>query len=80
MASLSHKANQRKNPAPRLSWTIYEFCSAVGISRSTYEKLKRQGRQPREMKIGKAVRISQSAAEQWVRALEAANRSDAAAA
>ena len=80
MASLSHKANQRKNPAPRLSWTIYEFCSAVGISRSTYEKLKRQGRQPREMKICKAVRISQASAEEWVRSLEAANRLDAVAA
>jgi predicted DNA-binding transcriptional regulator AlpA len=79
MASLSHKANRKKNPVPRLSWTIYEFCAAVGISRSTYEKLKRQGRHPREMKIGKAVRISQAAAAQWVAAQEAASRPEVAA-
>jgi hypothetical protein len=77
---LSVKANRKKNRVPRLSWTIYEFCSAVGISRSMYEKLKRQGQQSREMLIGKTVRISQDSAANWIASREAArSRPDAAA-
>lgn len=64
-------ANIKKHPVPRLSWSVDEFCSAVGISRSTYEKLKRQGLAPREMRIGWAVRVSQLAAAEWIAAREA---------
>ena len=59
-------ANSEKYPVPRLGWSVDEFCSAVGISRSTYEKLKRKGLAPREMRIGWAVRISQLAASEWI--------------
>ncbi|UWU79095.1 transcriptional regulator [Bradyrhizobium huanghuaihaiense] len=62
--------NIEKHPVPRLSWSVDEFCSSVGISRSTYEKLKRQGLAPREMRIGWAVRISQLAAVEWIAARE----------
>ncbi|AHY53354.1 AraC family transcriptional regulator [Bradyrhizobium japonicum] len=63
-------ANIEKHPVPRLSWSVDEFCSSVGISRSTYEKLKRRGLAPREMRIGWAVRISQLAAVEWIAARE----------
>ena len=79
MASLSRKANSKKNPVPRLALTIYEFCMATGISRTAYEKLKRQNRHPREMRIGKSVRISQAAAAQWIAAQEAVQRPEVAA-
>ncbi|MCS3496172.1 putative DNA-binding transcriptional regulator AlpA [Bradyrhizobium japonicum] len=64
-------ANIKKHPVPRLSWSVDEFCSAVGISRSTYEKLKRHSLAPREMRIGWAVRISQLAVADWIAAREA---------
>lgn len=54
----------------RLSMTVLEFCASVGISKSTYEKLKRAGQHPREMQICRAVRISQRAAQEWIKARE----------
>ena len=79
MGSLTVKANRRKHPVPRLSWTIYEFCSAVGINRCTYERLRKQGLHPREMLVGKRVRISQDSAREWIAAREAAHRPEVAA-
>ena len=73
--SKSRRSKQRKKKrrqhrprtsVPRLSFTVPEFCEAVNISRSTYEKLKRQRRNPVEMVIGKSIRISQAAAEDWI--------------
>jgi predicted DNA-binding transcriptional regulator AlpA len=71
MMARSIAANIEKHPVPRLGWSVDEFCSAVGISRSTYETLKRRGLAPREMRIGWAVRISQHAAAEWIAAREA---------
>ena len=67
----SRAANAEKYPAvQRISLSIDEFCTSVGISRSTYEKLKRANKQPREMHVGKSVRISQAAVNAWVRERE----------
>jgi predicted DNA-binding transcriptional regulator AlpA len=76
----SREANSKKYAAvPRLSYSVDEFCVAMGISRSSYEKLKRAGRHPREMRIGKAVRISKDAAAQWITEREGMSRPEVAA-
>jgi excisionase family DNA binding protein len=54
------------------AFTIKEFCAAMGISRTTFYMLKREGRGPREMHIGGAVRISPEARKAWRAAMEAA--------
>ena len=68
----SREDNRKKHPnVPRLSYSVDEFCVAVGISRSTYEKLKRANQHPREMRVSrKSVRISQTAAAEWIMAQE----------
>lgn len=53
------------------SISIDMFCELENISRSTYYKLKRQGRAPREMKLGQRVTISEVAHEDWRREREA---------
>ncbi|QIG98586.1 MULTISPECIES: hypothetical protein [unclassified Bradyrhizobium] len=75
----SREANSKKYAAvPRLSYSVDEFCTAMNISRSLYEKMKRAGWNPREMRIGKAVRISKEAAAQWIIEREGMSRPDAA--
>ena len=43
--------------------TVADFCQAVGISRSTWHKLKRQGATPAVVTIGGIQRIRKEAAE-----------------
>lgn len=45
--------------------TVADFCRAVGISRSTWHKLKRQGATPAVVTIGGIQRIRKEAAEAW---------------
>lgn len=49
----------------RQAFTIQEFCFRNGISPGTYHKLKAQGRGPREMPLGRAIRISIEAERDW---------------
>jgi hypothetical protein len=49
---------------------IDEFCKAHSISRSFYFLLKQEGRQPREMRVGNRVLISNEAAAEWRRKCE----------
>jgi hypothetical protein len=63
-------------PAPvmaeREAYTQEEFCEINGgFSRSTYFNLKKTGKGPREMRIGKLVRITREAAADWRREREA---------
>jgi hypothetical protein len=61
------------------SQTILEFCISERISRAKYFQLKAEGRGPREMRIGKLVRISPEARRDWRRSLEQpANPNEAA--
>ena len=46
--------------------TVADFCQAVGISRSTWHKLKRQGATPPVVTIGGIQRIRKEAAEAWL--------------
>jgi predicted DNA-binding transcriptional regulator AlpA len=55
----------------RNAWTIDEFCHRHGICRATYYNLKKKGRGPKTMRIGSHERISDEAAAEWRRELEA---------
>ena len=46
--------------------TVADFCQAVGISRSTWHKLKRKGATPPVVTIGGIQRIRKEAAEAWL--------------
>lgn len=57
---------------PKAAYTVREFCEAHGISAGAYYEAKREGRGPREMRIGsRGVRVSKEAAEEWRREMEA---------
>jgi excisionase family DNA binding protein len=45
--------------------TVSAFCEAVGISRSTWHKLKRNNQIPPVVKIGGIQRIRREAVESW---------------
>ena len=68
---MTAKKMERTRPADgALSFTIDQFCARIPMSRSTYEKLKRRGKHPREMRIGTSVRISVESASAWIRERE----------
>lgn len=46
--------------------TVSEFCQTVGISRSTWHKLKRQGKTPAIISVGGIQRIRREAIETWL--------------
>lgn len=52
--------------------TISEWCESNRIGRSFYYKLKKEGRAPREIRIGAKVLISREASADWRRAMEQA--------
>lgn len=45
--------------------SIPEFCHRNDISKSTFYKLKKQGRGPRIMRLGRAHRITPAAEQDW---------------
>lgn len=55
---------------PGYAQSVESFCKSNGISRSLFYKLRRQGRAPRIMKIGRRTLISEEAASEWRRAME----------
>ena len=50
--------------------TVDEFCEAIRISRSTWHKLKRQGKAPAIINIGGIQRIRRNEIEAWLSANE----------
>jgi len=51
--------------------TIAEFCRVVPISRGTYEKLKRQGKGPKLVRLGpRKLRITPESASAWIKERE----------
>jgi hypothetical protein len=56
--------------APRAAYTISSFCEAYAISPRMYFKMRDAGWGPREMGIGRAVRITFDAAADWALACE----------
>jgi hypothetical protein len=57
--------NQPAPNAPIQAMSIAAFCKLHSISQAFYFKLKRQGRTPREMRVGQRILISQEAARAW---------------
>lgn len=51
--------------------TVAEFCEEVGISRSTWHKLKRTNLTPAIVTVGGIQRIRREALEQWLAENEA---------
>lgn len=49
--------------------TIAQFCEHFGLSLSTYYRLKRDGRGPRELRIGRRVIIPAKTADEWAETL-----------
>lgn len=71
MACRSKHENSKRNPVRRVAWTIDELCASLGISRSLYDKAKREGWGPREMVFGSAgIRITDEARAQWIASRE----------
>jgi len=51
--------------------TIEQFCQMVPISRGTYERLKKQGKGPKVVRLGpRWLRISMETARAWIKARE----------
>ena len=46
--------------------TVADFCQTIGISRSTWHKLKRSGRTPAIITAGGIQRIRREAVEEWL--------------
>jgi hypothetical protein len=61
-------------PAPENpdAFSINEFCRRHMMSRGTYNRLRDQGRGPREIKLVERVLISREAAADWRKQLEVA--------
>jgi predicted DNA-binding transcriptional regulator AlpA len=53
-------------------FTVADFCKSEKISRAHYYNLKARGEGPREMRLGKCVRISPEARAAWRREREVA--------
>lgn len=65
-----HDAKTASN-VERQAFSVGEFCLRNRISKTTYQKLRRDGRGPREMKLGGTlVRISVEAEQEWRTARE----------
>lgn len=56
----------------RKAFSIDEFCRAHGISRAFFYKIAKSGKSPRLMKVGSRRLISEEAAADWRRQMEAA--------
>jgi predicted DNA-binding transcriptional regulator AlpA len=55
----------------RRDLTIRRFCQKHRIGKSTYYDLKKRGLGPKELHIGKSVRITAEADDEWVQRMEA---------
>jgi len=60
----------RTAPPAAAAFTIDEFCAAHRLSPDMYFKLRKNGRGPREMKVGTRRMISAEAAARWRRQCE----------
>ena len=61
------------------TYTVDDVCAQHGISRQLFYKMQREGKGPKTLRIGRSVRISETAANEWIAALEAAAAGQAVA-
>jgi hypothetical protein len=72
VATPSRKQNSAQHPTeplPKLAFSVGEFCSAVGLSISSYAKMRRRGDGPVEARAwaGSAkIIITRKAADDWI--------------
>ena len=80
MVCVSRAANRQRFPnVKRIGLSIDELCVAADVSRSFYERMKRQGKGPKGLRLSnKTIRITPADAMKWLQALEAATDADAA--
>jgi hypothetical protein len=52
-------------PSPNGWLTVLQFCDLVGICEATYHNMKRRGLGPEETWVGKMVRITPAAVDEW---------------
>jgi predicted DNA-binding transcriptional regulator AlpA len=64
---------ESRAPVERVVYTVTDFCTAHGISRWLYYKMKKDGTGPREMRIGDRAFITIESATKWRRAQERKN-------
>lgn len=69
---LRQEANDAAGLACALAFTVPQFCEAHGISRALFYLLRRDGRAPVTMKVGRRTLIAREAAEAWRRRMEGA--------
>lgn len=55
---------------PRMGLSIAEFRASYGFSEGFYRKLRKEGKGPREMRLGRRVIISATAIAEWERERE----------
>jgi hypothetical protein len=67
-----HSASERSTHMVRKASSIDEFCAEHRLSRSMFYKLMAQGRGPRLMCVGTRKMVSDEAAADWRRQMEAA--------
>jgi hypothetical protein len=67
---MAKRRGRRAERRPDDVHSIASFCEANGISITTYFVLKRQGKGPREMKVGKRILITPEAEKDWRKARE----------
>jgi len=73
------RARADESQVARQAMSIKEFCAAHGIGRTTFYKLRKSGRAPRQMVLcGRMRMISAEAAEAWRLEIEEAARQPAA--
>lgn len=51
--------------------TIRDLCTQHRISKQLYYRLVKEGRGPKSFKMGRSVRITEAAAEEWIASLQA---------
>jgi len=61
------------------TYTVDDICAQHGISRQLFYKMQREGRGPKTLRIGRSVRISETANDEWIKQLEAATSHEKAA-
>lgn len=61
------KITETEKAAPRLGYSVEEFCEAFGLSRGTFYNRLKDGTAPRCMRVGTRRIISSRAAEEWQR-------------
>jgi excisionase family DNA binding protein len=61
----------KRNSKMTKAYSIDEFCKSYGISKSFFYKLKKQGKAPAIMEVGKRTLISSASAQKWEAEMEA---------